>query len=51
MRFWPAITICGLCILLFALSGCETLKGAAEGFSQDWQNAKKVDNWLQEHLW
>ncbi|MGD9014543.1 MAG: hypothetical protein PVI33_00745 [Candidatus Omnitrophota bacterium] len=51
VRFWPALSICGLYLLLIVLSGCETFKGAADGFYRDWQNAKKVDDWMREHLW
>jgi len=51
VRFKPALSICVLYLFLMLLSGCETFKGAADGFYRDWQNAKKVDDWLQEHLW
>ncbi len=37
--------------LLLGFSGCNTLKGAADGFTKDWAEAKKVDDWLQKHAW
>ncbi len=50
-----ALTICGLCLLVMIISGCETLKGAArggaEGFAKDWQSAQKIDEWIRENLW
>ena len=51
MHFRYALAICGLYLLLVVLSGCETVKGAAEGFCRDWQNAKKVDDWMRKNLW
>ena len=55
MRFRMALGLCGLFILLILLSGCETVKGTlsggAEGLSQDWQNAQKIDGWIKENLW
>lgn len=36
-------------IILF--SGCETLKGAANGFKKDWDNFTKWDSEFQEVLW
>ena len=42
------ITILGL--MLF-LQGCSTLKGAKEGFKEDWKVLNKADGWMQEHLW
>lgn len=33
------------------LAGCNTLKGAANGFTKDWDEAKKIDDWLQKHAW
>lgn len=44
-------------LIVFAVvsSGCNTVKGAAAGFSKDvsttWEKAKKTDDWLQEHAW
>lgn len=51
-----------LLMVLMVFSGCETVKGAATGMSQDVQNAgnpdkngwnalKKTDAWMQEHMW
>lgn len=41
--------------LLVSFSGCNTVKGAAkgaaDGFSQDWKEAKKIDDWLQKNAW
>jgi hypothetical protein len=45
--------------LLLGFSGCNTFKGAAggftegltEGFTKDWAEAKKIDDWLQKHAW
>ena len=51
MRFRPALMICALYLLVMVLSGCETVKGAAQGFAKDWENAKKVDDWMRENLW
>ena len=51
MHFRSALAICVVCLLLIVLSGCETVKGAAQGLSKDWQTAKKADNWLRENLW
>ena len=49
-------------ISLLGLQGCETVKGAGQGFKKDVQNAlyqltdqdselKKADAWVQENLW
>ena len=55
MRLRFALAICGLFLLVIFSSGCETFKGAAEGFSLDWQSAKenvqKMDSWIRENLW
>ena len=51
MRFRMALGFCTLFILLILLSGCETVKGAATGFVKDWENAGKIDAWMQENLW
>lgn len=40
-----------LAIFIGCLSGCETIKGAAEGATKDWATLKKADNWLQKNLW
>jgi hypothetical protein len=44
-----------LSIFVFLSCGCETLKGVAQGATEgamkDWEKAKKIDAWLQEHLW
>jgi hypothetical protein len=40
---------------IFLISGCSTVKGAAqgaaEGAKQDWQALKKADAWFRENLW
>lgn len=55
MRFKAPLIILGLYLILIFLAGCETVKGAAkggaEGFSEDWENTKKVDKWMRETLW
>lgn len=42
-------------IFVLLVSGCGTIKGAAEGaFSgakEDWAAAKKADQWFQDNLW
>jgi len=52
-----------LLLLVLAIpTGCETINGAATGFSKDVQNTanpdkngwnaiKNVDAWMQEHMW
>lgn len=32
-------------------AGCNTLKGAGEGFSKDWKKLAEFDQWLQEKAW
>lgn len=38
-------------VLLVSFSGCNTVKGAAKGFGEDWKEAKKIDDWLQKNAW
>ena len=33
------------------LQGCNTLKGAGNGFKEDWKVMSKFDQWLQEKMW
>jgi uncharacterized protein YceK len=51
-----------LVALVFFLNGCGTIKGAAVGtgaaawslaggIKEDYDTAKKVDNWMQKNLW
>jgi predicted small secreted protein len=51
-----------LMILLMASTGCETVKGAANGLGQDvhnlsnpdkngWNALKKADDWVQKNVW
>ena len=37
--------------LILFLQGCSTLKGAQEGFKEDWKALTEADGWIQEHLW
>ena len=41
--------------ILFAfvtiIGGCETLKGACDGFRRDWASLQKVDDWVQKNIW
>ena len=41
----------GLFLLSCILSGCETVKGAADGMKKDIDNLEPVDDWIQENLW
>jgi len=37
---------------VFLLSGCGTIKGAADGFvHEDWKALKKFDDWIRRNLW
>jgi len=42
-------------ILMFGLiifaQGCGTLKGAREGFKEDWKALQKTDDWIRENMW
>jgi predicted small secreted protein len=42
-------------VFILTLCGCATVKGAAkgakEGFGEDWQAAKKCDEWMRKNLW
>ena len=44
-----------LLVLLFLLSGCQTIQGAAkggaEGAKKDWESLKKADAKMREVLW
>ena len=47
-----------LIVCLFMFQGCETVKGAGQGFKKDVENIKsskgwiyKTDAWMQEHMW
>ena len=42
--------ICALGLILF-LQGCSTLKGATEGFKEDWKSLEGADGWIRENLW
>ena len=50
-------TILLFCIVAF-ISGCETFKGAGQGFKKDVENVSskqgwvwKTDQWMQDHMW
>lgn len=45
-----ALLLAAITCVLF-LTGCETVKGAGEGAKKDFENAQKVDGWLQDNLW
>jgi len=38
-------------VLLLSFQGCNTLKGAKEGFKKDWKAVTSVDGWMKEHMW
>lgn len=51
-----------LFLFVMSLAGCETCKGAANGFAatatgvadgakKDWENARKIDAWMRKNLW
>jgi len=42
------IVLFGLMVLL---QGCNTLKGARDGFKKDWTELNAADGWLKENLW
>ena len=37
--------------LILFLQGCGTIKGASEGFKEDWKVMQKADGWMRENLW
>ena len=43
--------LCVFIVSLFGLCGCETFKGAADGFKRDWQIVNKWDAWFQKNYW
>lgn len=56
MRVKVVLAILGLCLASIFLAGCYhtitgTVKGAADGFAQDWKNAEKIDAWMRKNLW
>ncbi len=38
-------------IISFGLQGCETFKGAKEGFEKDLEKAKEADTWFRKNAW
>ncbi len=45
---WLVIVMFGM---ILCLQGCETAKGAKDGFEKDWAEWQKFDDKLQEKLW
>jgi len=43
--------LAGVLGLILFVQGCSTLKGAQEGFKEDWKALVEADGWIQEHLW
>jgi hypothetical protein len=41
----------GLIVFTVSLIGCNTVKGAAAGAKQDWEDAKKADDQMEKTLW
>ena len=37
--------------LILFVQGCSTLKGAQEGFKEDWKVLVEADDWVKENLW
>lgn len=37
--------------LIMLFQGCNTLKGATDGFKEDWKELNKADGWVKENLW
>ena len=48
MRLRIVLVVFGLIVFM---QGCSTLKGAKEGFKEDWKALTKVDDWMQKNLW
>ena len=48
MRLKAFIIIIGLTMFL---QGCNTLKGAKEGFKEDWKALSEADDWMKENMW
>ncbi len=38
-------------VLALSFQGCNTLKGAAEGFKEDWKIVGEVDERMREAMW
>ena len=45
------ILFAGVILCGFFLQGCNTLKGAGNGFKEDWKTVTQVDDWIQEKMW
>jgi predicted small secreted protein len=46
-----AVLLFILLAFVISLSGCHTVKGAAEGAKQDYEDAQKADAWMRKNLW
>ena len=49
MRFKTLIIVVFGMMLL--LQGCNTFKGAQEGFKKDWKTVLKANDWMKEKMW
>lgn len=49
------IVIFILPLLFILISGCETIKGAfggaTDGARRDWEQARRIDDWMRKNLW
>jgi predicted small secreted protein len=45
------VLLLGLIVFTVSLIGCNTVKGAAAGAKQDWEDAKKADDQMEKTLW
>lgn len=43
--------LAGILGLILFMQGCATVKGAQEGFKEDWKALQETDGWMREHLW
>jgi len=37
--------------LMVLFQGCNTVKGATDGFKKDWKDLNVADGWIKENLW
>jgi len=45
------VLLLSLIVFTISLIGCNTVKGAAAGAKQDWEDAKKLDEQMRKTLW
>lgn len=45
------LLIIALCSMVVFLQGCNTMKGAKDGFKKDWNELNAADGWVKENLW